>query len=35
MELLVILSVLLLANLALLAGWGVDSREPHNNWDRA
>jgi hypothetical protein len=33
MELLVILLVLLTVNVALLLGLGVDSREPHNNWD--
>ena len=33
MALLVLLLTLLAVNAALLLGWGVDTREPHNNWD--
>jgi hypothetical protein len=33
MELLVLLLVLLVVGAAALR-WGVDTREPHNNWDR-
>lgn len=33
MELLVIVLVLVAANVALLLGWGADTREPRNNWD--
>ena len=33
MELLVILTILLAVNGALLLGWGADSREPGYSWD--
>jgi hypothetical protein len=33
MELLVILLVLAAVNVALLLGWGADSREPGYSWD--
>jgi hypothetical protein len=35
MELLVLLLVLLAVNAALWLGWGVDTREPDNNWHPA
>ncbi len=34
MELLVLLVVLPRVGVAPRCGWGVDTREPHNNWDR-